>query len=293
MGTHADPPGPHRGLGMLNGAAPSSTACPHPAVEEVALSPCPFRSAEGWHCGIRPVFHSRDHLWSTAGIIPVIPWRLWDQHVQEVGQRAGAEHLNTGPAYTWPTAQSKPCQHDGHGASAQRGHPTIRTLWHSSSWSHGAGLPRNNLTWSELLCMWWLCSLASVSATFFLQDRDTAVEFQVLPMKNIEARSKAKAVPSSSIGEDRPAHQWRVNAFFPLWKGYQRPKRSQCPTSTACNLSPAGPGATKLSLCEVLWKWEQFPVQQTWGKYTIFAGCDQEGRRLKKKKGRSKKEKIK
>lgn len=293
---------------MLNGTASSSTGRPHPAVEEltmeVALSPCPVSSTEGWHWGISPVFHSRDHpcvpwhgspLGSSAGINPVIPWLLWDRGVQDVGQRAGAGTLNTGPAYIWPTAWSKPHQHDGHGASTQekRGHPAIGTLWHSSLWSHRAGLPKNDLTWSDLICV-WLCSLASTtSATFFLQDRETAVELRVLPTQNAEAGGEAKAVPSSSFGEDRPAHKWRVNAFFPLWKGYQRPKRSQCPASAACNLSPAGPGATKLSLCEVLWKWEPFLVQQTWGKYTIFAGCDQEGRRKKKKKEEEREERRK
>lgn len=127
VGTRTDPPGPCRGLGMLNGAAPSSTACPHPAVEEpttevVALSPCPFSSAEGRHCGTSPVIHSREHPCDPMATVGL----------GCAGQRAGAGTLNTGPAYTWLRARSKPRHHDGHGASAQRGHPTIRTLWHSS-----------------------------------------------------------------------------------------------------------------------------------------------------------------
>lgn len=164
---------------------------------------------------------------------------------------------------------------------ALRGHPASGPSGTGPWEATGQGC--QGMIWPDLICVWLHSLTSTTSAISFLQDRDTTAELRVLPMQNVEAGVEAKAVPSSSFGEDRPAHQWRVNAFFPLWKGYQRPKRSQCPASAACNLSPAGSGATKLSLCEVLWKWEPFLVQQTWGKYTIFAGCDQERRRGKKK----------
>lgn len=74
----------------------------------------------------------------------------------------------------------------------------------------------SDLIWSDLRVAPQPC-FNNISY-FFPQDRDTAMEFQVLPTQNIKVggEAEAKAVPSSSFGEDRPAHQWRVNAFFPL-----------------------------------------------------------------------------
>lgn len=120
-GTHIDPRG-HRRLEMLNGTAPSSSACHGEADQSGGPQPLPLQFC-------REV--TRSALCFRAGIIPVIPWQLWGWGVQEVGQRAGAGTLNIGPAYTWPMAQSKPCQHDGHSASTERS-PSLRTLWHRS-----------------------------------------------------------------------------------------------------------------------------------------------------------------
>lgn len=135
---------------MLNGAAPSSTGCPNSWPWRWSSTPAPSVLLRGDTVGSALCSTAGITLGSIARTIPVIPWPLWDQGTQEVGWTAGADTLNTGPAYIWPTAQSKPCQHDGHSASTWRGHPIIGTLWHSSLWSHRAGLPRNDLTWSDL-----------------------------------------------------------------------------------------------------------------------------------------------